>query len=229
MKQLGTRLENLQKTLYYMIGRKPDEFGLVPDEKGFFSLKEVFQVLSEEKITATYNDINELIAKGAKLELDGNKIRSKEVYFSIEPLGPAQLPKTVFTFVRKRAHEAAFEGGLNGPNKMIPLFLNRETANKIGSRRTKDPVIIEVSSSIMKEKGIRPYLLGEMILVERIPKEAIMGPRPEPKELPPKPKEQKGPKETLPGSFPLKPLEHKRGKKPKTWKESIRRTRKEFN
>ena len=40
--------EKLAKFLHYVLGRHPDEFGLVPDADGWVKIKELLNALSEE-------------------------------------------------------------------------------------------------------------------------------------------------------------------------------------
>jgi RNA:NAD 2'-phosphotransferase (TPT1/KptA family) len=42
------KVDNLSRLLLYMLGHKPDEFGLVPDRDGFVTLKELLQAINEE-------------------------------------------------------------------------------------------------------------------------------------------------------------------------------------
>ena len=41
-------VQRLGKLLFYVLGVRPDEFGLVPDPSGFLTLKEILQALRED-------------------------------------------------------------------------------------------------------------------------------------------------------------------------------------
>ena len=41
-------LIKFSKFLVYILGRKPDEFGLVPDKDGFVKIKELLKAINEE-------------------------------------------------------------------------------------------------------------------------------------------------------------------------------------
>jgi len=215
-----------------MLGRKPDEFGLVPDENGYFSIKEVIQSFSKEIRPISYNDINELILKGKEIEVLENKIKAKEIFFSFEPSDISHMPKLLYTFVRKRAHPVVMGRGLKEGPKMIPLFREREFASKVAMLRTGEHVILEIDPKELFNKGARPLRYGELFLAPFIPKEAIIGPPVRILEERPK-KTPKGPEiPELPGSFTLKPSPTKpqkptKGRKPKGWKESMRKLRRD--
>ena len=42
-------MDNLARILLYILGRRPDEFGIVPDRRGFVGLKELLQAFHEEE------------------------------------------------------------------------------------------------------------------------------------------------------------------------------------
>jgi len=41
--------QNLAKMLAYVLGRRPDEFGLIPDAEGFVRIKDLLKALHEEE------------------------------------------------------------------------------------------------------------------------------------------------------------------------------------
>lgn len=227
------RIGSIAKELSYVIGRKPDEFGLVPDRDGYFSIKEVMQVFSQQGKILTKNDINELLLKDKSFELEGNRIRPKEIFFTIEDIPPEFLPDIVYTFVRKRAHSTVYKEGIMYPDRFVLLFRDREFASEIGKRKTKDPIVLEISTKILSRHSIRICALGNLLLAESVPKDAIVGPRPEANEREVR-KVRKAPEVTeLPGSFILKPeggqSRHGKGKKAKGWKELMRKSRKKWS
>jgi putative RNA 2'-phosphotransferase len=233
MSKTEKRIDDLVRHLNYVLGRRPDEFGLVPDENGFFSIKEVIQSFSKEIRPITYNDINELILKGAGIEVIENKIRVKEIYFSFEPCDISNMPKILYTFVRQKAHPVVLEKGIREGIKMIPLFSNKDFAQKVGRLRIGEPIILEIDSKRLIEKGTKPLMLGELFLVHSIPKEAITGPPIKAiEEKPKKPPKKPEPPEK-PGSYllktppPTRPQKPPKGRKPKGWKEGIRKFRRD--
>ena len=41
-------VDKLSKLIVYMLGRQPDEFGLLPDENGYVKIKDLMKALGEE-------------------------------------------------------------------------------------------------------------------------------------------------------------------------------------
>lgn len=232
MNKVDKKIEDLEKELSYILGRKPDEFGLIPDQEGYISIKDLIQVYSQLGKTLTKNDLNEIILKDTKLEIRENRIRAKEIFFSVENISIHMLPKTLFTFIRERAHEAVFQQGIRYTNSLVPLFRDKDFALKVGMRRTKDPIILEINTNEFKNRGVKAYVIGDMILVSHVPQEALLGPRPKMEEKAlKKPLKSSTPKE-LPGSVLLRPEpkpgpKAPKGRKPKGWKESVRKLRRQ--
>ncbi|MFN3534388.1 MAG: hypothetical protein ACK4WB_03255 [Desulfatiglandales bacterium] len=225
------RGSELEKELNYILGRYPDEFGLIPDEMGYVSLKELLAVLSELGKGVTKNDINELLLRGGAFEIKGNRIRAKEIFFSRESIPNDLLPPTLYTFIRRRAHESVFREGIRYLDQMVPLFRDRESALKIGNRKTQGPVILELSTKAFRGAKTQVFALGNMLMADYIPKDSIVGPRPEAKDTKERSKVREVGHQELPGSVVLRPEGRPfqrvpKGKKPKGWKESIRKFRK---
>ena len=98
-------LEQLAKSIFYILGRNPAEFGLVPDTDGFVKIKEFLKALSEEdglKYVRRSN-INEILITlpNPPVEIRGNHIRAKH-RFAMPTNVPAQnLPKLLYTCIRR--------------------------------------------------------------------------------------------------------------------------------
>lgn len=232
MKKTDKKIEDLEKELSYILGRRPDEFGLIPDQEGYISIKDLIQVYTQLGKTLTRNDINEILLKGTRLEIKENKIRAREIFFSIENIDLDLLPNTLFTFIRERAHETVFMQGIRYTNSWVPLFRDRDSALRVGNRRTKDPVILEITTNGFRASGVNAYILGDLILVSHVPKEALLGPRPKVEERTHTKIQKAVVPQELPGSVLLRPepkpwQKAPKGRKPKGWKESLRKLRKQ--
>ena len=74
------RLLSLGKLMAYMLRHRPDEFGLVPDEEGFISLKELQQAINEEDGWGFVrrSHILEVVYQGdrERFEIKGDRIRA---------------------------------------------------------------------------------------------------------------------------------------------------------
>lgn len=73
--------QNLAKMLAYVLGRRPDEFGLIPDAEGFVKIKDLLKALHEE---AGWGYVNEshlrqvlITVPAPAFEIDAQRIRAR--------------------------------------------------------------------------------------------------------------------------------------------------------
>jgi putative RNA 2'-phosphotransferase len=240
------KVENLSKFLVYILGHRPDEFGLVPDRDGFVTYKALLQAIHEEPDWhyVRQSHINEvLLGKDRILFQPGdNQIRTAERRWQFDIEKPSQpLPKLLFTPVRRKAHPVVMEKGLkSGQGKYLVLSQDPEMAERIGRRRDQKPVLLEIMADAAQSKGVLFYSFGNLFLNPEIPPKFIAGP-PVPKEIldsrrgrDAEPKKEKiMPRQAVltPGTFPLDssrdpdPYRRAKGKKRKSWKEEARKVR----
>ena len=230
--------------LVYMLGHRPDEFGLVPDIEGSIPFKELLQAIHEEEgwRYVRRSHINEvLLGKDRSLfESEDERIRSVERRWELDLHNPTQfLPKILFTAVRRKAHPVVMERGLRAvKDRYLILTPVREIALKIGLRRDQEPVLLEILADAAKEKRALFFSFGDLFLSPEIPSRFIAGP-PVPKEMLEHKKEKDKPAEKTakglpfptPGTFTLDPsrdpdpYRKAKGKKRKGWKENARKMR----
>jgi putative RNA 2'-phosphotransferase len=238
------KVENLSRFLLYILGRRPDEFGLVPGKDGFVKYKELLQAIHEEPGWGyvRQSHINEvLLGKDRPLfQIEDNHIRALERKWQLELNEPVKvLPGILYTAVRKRAHPVAMEKGLTSTEgRYLVLSPNKSMALRIGRRRDPKPVLLEVMTGTVEKQRISFYAFGDLFVSLQIAARFISGP-PVPKEDMERRgdaevrKEKALPKQTdfAPGTFSLDisrdPDLHRRakGKKRKGWKEDARRIR----
>ena len=74
--------KKLAKLLDYILGRRPDEFGLVTDSDGFIKIKEVLKALSEEEgltyVRRAHLDEILITLPDPLIEIADNSIRAKK-------------------------------------------------------------------------------------------------------------------------------------------------------
>ena len=238
------KVENLSRLIVYILGHRPDEFGLVPDSDGFVTYKELLQAIHEEPDWhyVMQSHINEvLLGKDRHLfETGDNRIRTAERRWQFDIEKPSQpLPKLLLTPVRRKAHPVVMEKGLkSGQGKYLVLSPDLEMAERIGSRRDQKPVLLEVMADAAQSEGVLFYPFGNLFLSPKIPPRFIAGP-PVPKEILDKGKDVESRKEKIiprqavltPGTFFLDPsrdpdpYRRAKGKKRKSWKEEARKVR----
>jgi len=238
------KVENLSRFLLYILGRGPDEFGLVPDRDGFVKYKELLQATHEEPgwSYVRQSHINEvLLGKDRQLfQPEDNRIRALERKWRLDlETYPQAPPNILFTAVRKRAHPVVMEKGLkSSEDRYVVLSADKKMALRIGRRRDQKPVLLEVKAAAAEKQGVLFYSFGDLFLCTQIPAGFISGP-PVPKEA----KESRSDADTrkekampsqadfAPGTFTLDisrdpdPYRRAKGKKRKGWKEKSRKIR----
>ena len=227
--------------MVYMLGHRPDEFGLVPDKDGFIKLKELLQAIHEEEgwRHVGQGHIREVLLskERALFEADEKRIRTCDRRWESDLGHPRyDLPKLLFHPIRSRAHPHVMERGLNAiQGEHFALTSSREMARRIGLRKDQKPVILEISVDQARRTGTDFFTFGKLFLTEKIPSNAILGP-PVSREFEKLP--QKEPKaEPLPvpdfqsGSFILDAnrdpahWRQDKGKRSRGWKEEVRKMR----
>jgi len=197
--------EVLFKFLKYMLAHHPEEFGLVPNNNGFFKIKEIFQVLIftkkfkkvrletlKQAFSYYYRDFFEFLE-------DFGLVRAREVFFS--PPTPENIRQIynftkLWTFVKPKAWLRISIDGIWKPRQsMIPLFTSQELAQNWA--KVKGALVIEVDPRKLDSKIVFNFQ-DSIFLVPEIPFSAMRGPKIDDKFIkkyspPPKPP-QKEPK-----------------------------------
>lgn len=228
--------------MVYILGYRPYEFGLVPDDNGFVSFKELLWAFHEEPgwTHVRQGSINEILLSENRnlFETRGKMIRVIDRRWNLNlenPLG--SVPKTLFTGIRKKAHPTTFDKGLPDRQGLYHVLSSSyEMARRIGKRRDQCPVILEIMAGRALEQGFGFYRFGDLFLVKELPPEYIAGP-PVPKdhvkttEEKIRQKREKVPAFEETGTFVLKVerdpdrSRNIKGKKKKGWKEEARKMR----
>ena len=204
-------LEGLSKLMSYILRHRPDEFGLVLDEEGFVSIKELHQAIIEDNNWSFVrkSHIMDVVnfSDRQRFEIKDGKIRatyghSIPVKLNYEPVTP---PKILYHATARKSYPYILEKGLLPMGRQyVHLTVNKELALRIGKRRDNKPVLLEVQAQKAAEAGIRFYCPNELIyLAKEIPPVYISGPPLRKVQIKPsKPKETPQPRIT-PGSFVL--------------------------
>lgn len=225
----------------YILGHRPYEFGLVPDLYGFIFFKELLWAFHEEPGWTHVREasIKEVLLSDDRLlfETTDKMIRAIERRWNLDLENPEKsVPKQLFHGIRKKAHPATLEKGLPfRQDHYIVLSSSREMAERLGKRRDRKPVILEISAASALEHGINFYRFGDLFLVKEVSPEYITGP-PVPKDFIKTVEEQPHriqEKSQIfdPGTFILKAerdpdrSRNVKGKKRKGWKEEARKLR----
>ncbi|MFC1516160.1 RNA 2'-phosphotransferase [Thermodesulfobacteriota bacterium] len=222
--------KQLAKLLNYMLGRRPDEFGLVLSPDGFVKIKQVLMAVGEEAgwkyVRRSHIDEILISIPDPPIEIKDNFIRAKNRDKLPQQMSALNLPGLLFTCVRKKAHPFVMEKGISPAGfSHVILSSDREMADKIGKRSDNDPVLLTVNVQKSIEKGIQFYQAGDTLyLAESIHQGCFSGP-PVPKQKidikrPAEPKEDAPPR--LHGSY-LVDLEEKSGHKTRAKQKKMRK------
>jgi putative RNA 2'-phosphotransferase len=176
MRRQQQRLESLTRLLTYILGHRPDEFGLVLDDGGWLSIKSLLQVLAEEKgwgfVRRSHLKEVVFFLDPPRFELSGNLIRSLQT-------GPAALralesdipPALLYRAITRKSHSVVFEHGLRPPvGGQLVLTVQPEMALRIGRRRDPKAVLVTIQAQEAAAKGMQFFRYGEeLYLTEALP------------------------------------------------------------
>lgn len=236
--------KQLSKFLFYVLGHRPDEFGLVPDQDGFIKIKELLKAVGEEEGWGYIrkSDIDEILVSfvNPPVEISGNYIRAKCRDNLPEHTPAKTLPKLLYTCIRRKAYPYVLEKGISPMGyPYVILSSNRDLAERMGKRIDQEPVLLAINTLKATDKRVVFYQAGDSICcAASIPAGCFTGPPlPKQKQEPQKhdlPEERLS--QRLPGSFVMKltdEIDHKKqgvGKKKRkeiAWKKDIKQMRRQ--
>lgn len=236
--------DSLEKLLRYILGSRPDEFGLHPDEAGYVPMKSLLPALHDEE---GWRGVREgqiaMLANQpgnqSPFEISEGSVRLKPELASLPPEAPeaGQLPKMLYLPLKPTAWPIISERGLfpKTGESVTRLWSDRELAEKIGRRLSPTPALVTIRAVAARQDGavFTPY--SELLwLTGEVQAGFLSGPPIPPKEeeAPSRRPKEKGAPESA-GSFHLGPPdpEISRGKKKgkhgdsPDWKNQTRRDR----
>ena len=238
--RLPRQLESLARMLTYILGHRPDEFGLVLSEEGFIPIKSLLQALGAEPgwgfVRRYHLDQLAGLMSPPAFEITEERIRA---------LTPAQLrrdpgeppPALLYAAISPKAHARVWEEGLKPPtDRELVLAATPELAKKLGRRRPPDPVMVTVQAQAAARRGVSFTGYGEgLYLAPALDRDILQ--LPTPPQTVDKPKVEK-PRPTaptpgsfamdLPGMLPAPAKPRSKGKKSEPdWKAGTRALRKQ--
>jgi putative RNA 2'-phosphotransferase len=187
-KRAKHKIVALSKLLHYMLTQRPDEFGLVPDEEGFVSLKEILQALHEEEgwRHVRSSHIQEILwyDKSKTFELLDGRVRAIPMHDTLPAAYPeARPPKLLYYGTSRKSYPYILQKGLKPTGKSsLHLSVTKDMAQRIARRRDPQPVILEVhAEKAWAEKTLFRKVKELIYLTESLAPEYFSGP-PLPKE-----------------------------------------------
>jgi len=203
-------LKKLANFILYILGRRPDEFGLVPDNQGFVKIKSLLSAVNEEegfKYVRRFH-IDDIISSlpDFPLETADSLIRVKNFHNLPKQAIAVNPPKLLYACVRKKAYPFVLEKGIHpaGGEKVL-LSSTEEMAEKIGKRFDHSPVLLTVHVRKAIDAGVLFYTSGELYCSDIIPPSCFTGPPPpkQKEESKPADKHEESTSKTMPGSYIL--------------------------
>lgn len=182
MAAVPKEIQKLSRFLTYVLGRQPDEFGLIPDDQGFIAINELLKALHQEAgwRHVRMPHLHQLIAmkRPAPIQIEGSAVRATDRSQLPAITPPINLPKLLYTAIRRRAYPAALEKGLDAGNRpFLILSSDRTMAQKIGQRLDNHPVILTVQVVRSQTKGTNYHQFGETLyLADTIAADTFTGP-----------------------------------------------------
>jgi putative RNA 2'-phosphotransferase len=155
-------LKRLEKILFAILGRQPDTFGIVLNEGGWVSTKELHQALIKEKgfPHITHRGLAQFFSlyRPEKFEWQEKHVRVKPELQrpDLTTYKESNPPELLYVSIRPKAHAHVITRGLQTSNKKrwVVLSTEKEVALKIGRRRDKDPIIAEVMALKSSKAGV---------------------------------------------------------------------------
>lgn len=234
--------EQLARFLDYVLGRRPDEFGLVPDAGGFLPVAEVLKVAHEEgwpQVRRNHLETLNFHLERPVLERREHLVRACERSRLADLQPAAGQPKLLFAPIRRRAYDVVARHGLQAQGHVdrVVLFTRRDLARKVGRRRDAEPVLITVNVAEAQARGcvLQPYG-ATLYLTDGVPLSACRLPRaPRARGIREKDSSAAPTAPKTPGSFRLDPksvsgtttgaLPSKSNARPKDWKRQRQKAR----
>lgn len=169
----------ISKSLSYWLRHRPEKIGLVLDKEGWTNVEDLIQKAKPE-IEFNLEELKEVVANCDKQrfafspgfeKIRANQGHSIEIKMKFQEIvaPPVLYHGTVDKFI-----ESIKKKGLQPMNRHhVHLSKDKETADKVGSRRGK-PVILEIDAIKMQDDGIKFYISENGVyLTDFVPKKYI--------------------------------------------------------
>lgn len=171
----------LSKKMAYALRHKPEQCGLKLNNEGYTDVNNLIKYLKSigKFSNVTVKDIEDTMKKIEKkrFELNGDKIRAyyghsckqKIIKESTTP------PTTLYHGTSREAARKILKEGITPQSRQfVHLSADIETAQKVGSRKDKKPIILLIDTSKANKDGIKFYLGNETTwLADYIPPQYI--------------------------------------------------------
>jgi putative RNA 2'-phosphotransferase len=242
-KKTTQKQDSLEKLLRYILGLRPDEFGLHPDDNGFVAVRALLAALHDEEGWRGVREgqlamLANQPADQSLLEIEGQLVRLKPALAALPPErpGPEEMPRLLYLPLKPTAWAVISGRGLRPkPGETAArLWADQELAARIARRWSPAPVLATVRAAAARQAGAKFMPWSELLwLTTEVPAAFLSGPPvpPQEEEKPQRPVKDQKPEQA--GSFHLgapEPEVHRGKIKGKhsdapDWKNQVRRDR----
>ncbi len=240
------QIEQFAKFSEYVLGRHPDEFGLVLDDNGYIKIKEFIQAITEtdgwRHVRSSHINDMLLMLNEPPIEFDENRIRAKDRSRLSSAAVCENPPKLLYVCIKHKSYLSVLDKGIF-PTAHARIICSKDTemAERIGKRRDNQPTLLTIHVSKMKDQGLQFLHAGDLLYqTDFVPSDCFTGP-PLPKEMPAMKKPAKKQeaietykKQSQAGTFSLsmdepseKKFKGKKKNKDTSWKNNKKRMRRE--
>jgi putative RNA 2'-phosphotransferase len=174
--------KTLAKTLTYILYHAPWEYGLFWDSDGTMPWKELYWALQEDPTLRFVREshLRELkyLGIGMPAFLEGNRLHLQEGFPVPDYPLTNSPPERLFHACRRNHYPVVLQHGLSASSRpFVVLSKDREMALRLGKRRDKDPIVVEVLAGKASTEGTIFREAGPgLYLVESLPLEYLMCP-----------------------------------------------------
>jgi putative RNA 2'-phosphotransferase len=173
----------LSKFLSYVLRHRPDSIGLTLDESGWVDVEKLLAACHRHGHAMSRAELEEVVATNDKkrfsLTPDGRQIRANQGHSLPVELGlqAVEPPELLYHGTVARFLESIRQQGLlRGSRHHVHLSPDRQTAQKVGSRRGQ-PVILVIQSGRMHRDGLVFYRSENGVwLTDHVPPEYLRFP-----------------------------------------------------
>jgi len=175
-------LENISKTISYILRHRPEDFGIPMNERGWVNVDLLIQAIREHK-DQTFNKstLDEIVAGDSKnryrysndgLFIRANQGHSMAVNLDLEPQRP---PDVLYHGTATRFMDSIMDKGITSQTRQyVHLSHNYDTAMCVGARHG-EPYVISINAWQMYNNGIDFFLSENGVwLVDYVPPEYFL-------------------------------------------------------
>ncbi len=174
---IKTSTKALGHLLFAILGSNPDAYGIVLDEKGRASIRDLHAAIREEEGFSwiTPDRLRQFFLHDTSgsflLENDHARLSMMSPVHALHTYEESPPPRLLYTSIRPRAMEDTALHGLSPAPARAWVVLSRsaDMALRIGRRKAPEPVLVEIMADHAARSGLRFYAYGDnLFLVERV-------------------------------------------------------------